>query len=1321
MNGDRVNGAADLRADLVDHVFNAKGAPHAHKAMLPHAADSLDFMSGKALYHAETNLLPNMPTEILQSQALNQTARQRIVRSNSELWSEADIVPGGAIAPRLVLDKEMGTVQNLVRKGFDKVIGPAIDAAIRKPMATHYFRESYNQTKKAMGAMEDGQLFNRILPQVFDPTVGVAAMPITNMAEAELVDHVRNAYRVLDPSILERNIGDRELVDAFHRLYRDPNMAVKQRLAAAANDPTTWTPEVVASASVLGEAPLWAIPLRYAETPGRGYYELFKDHLGEDGVVDIGRRQSAQRSQRRYIDSYDRRVQQLVDESRSLDERILLGKNMIADRSSDLRAATADADLYDKNPLHVVPTEQTIAAKRELAKAKRRLRDKERAHANGKLVAPRIAMPGDMPQVSILANDPAAPLREAIAPFEQTAAEARAALDAFRQNPVLPVDTVLAADEHAAWIAQRERELNVAYQAAESERFQAIRRHWDASDKVADTYRRSRPLVVQRYDELRGRVKLLTEQRTRHEAILDGWKEAVPEGLGRWGATRTEARAAINAERGRLRQEVAQLRQTHEVAKLRVQAGSDPGTAGVGALQGRITSRQNRIAKLDADLATLKTKPIRPGVLDKYDRRIAQYQTEIKELAPLRKKLTTAELAKARKAAIEAASAQATEDAAQYALRPFREQLTKAEAAHQAAVAEARETQMAQLRYARNDAIDDVDAYYRQMDKLRKDQQNIRFDPYRNMSPAEMERMFPGVEDELQYALETSDLAASALRSAHLNKSHIQSVLAETARDRAILTGLNFIDSHEIRSQFGELVKSFSPFWYAEENFLKRWARTLEVNPAAIRKMQLLMNGMKSSGMIYTDANGNDWFIYPGSGLATSAFGKLPIVGDIVPAGAVFAAEPSSMLPGFDFSKTGQPQASPLVSLPLRWVTSMFPELQETRDAILGPGAEGRGYLDELIPATIRRGLDAIMGNEDSSKRYASAMMAAIQVLQANGMGIDEDATESEKEEFLARVRSSTRTTLIAQTVFGFISPGAPVALWTGESTASFSNFTGHEVSSLTTELRKEYLDLVFAVGVEEGTRVWLASHADHPVGDIINPLALTMSQTGTKSGAPIPSTQAAVDFYEQNEGWMKEYPNAGAWLIPPNKDPESAFDAYAYQEQVAARLRMRRTPAEFLDSMLFKQGANMYFAEKDRYESARDGLMREEDLNQRKILDETWKNFDAFYKTAHPTFAAELAGGQARERRDKVLTEMRKLVQDPFTPPTPELSQYEELVNAFDDYKMRLATLGTDAEDTRTKERLKSAWETWGESFVLFNPHMQAFWLSIVRPESQL
>lgn len=554
--------------------------------------------------------------------------------------------------------------------------------------------------------------------------------------------------------------------------------------------------------------------------------------------------------------------------------------------------------------------------------------------------------------------------------------------------------------------------------------------------------------------------------------------------------------------------------------------------------------------------------------------------------------------------------------------------------------------------------------------------------------------------------------------AAHTNVEHQRKAAGEIAAVASINDAMPFIDSHEFKTQFADYGKGLVPFWYAEENFMKRWARGLvDEGPALIRKAQLGYMGMKEAGIIRTDQSGRDWFVYPGSGLLVDTLSRIPGLSNLQNMGVMFETPTSQMLPGLN-NRFGVPSFNPLVTIPMDLTRAMFPELQPVERAVLGDFASEQGVWNQLVPAHFRNLHAALFGDERSSARYANAMSVAIAFAEAHGQGPPDNATPGEVDEFMDRVRKHARIIVIAQALGGFLVPGAPSELAAGQS----ANITGINVDNPADYLANEYLSLVRTMGVEEGTARYLELNKDASIDNVVNPLAYTVPKNVSTSGAPIPSTEDALRFVDSNADYFNEFPNAAPWLIPQNY-ANGQRSQYAYDQQVADGMRDRRTPEELFRAMKFKIGAQEYFVTRDTYMQA---IEQATEANDKAAADALRTQMDwklAVYRVAHPLFAEELQSSDGRERRARVLSEMRTVVDDPQHPDAPHFDTLALAMHTFDDYTVRLSVLQNDRSISGRREvdHLKTQYQSFMESLVAVHPEITTFWTSVLRPESSL
>lgn len=203
----------------------------------------------------------------------------------------------------------------------------------------------------------------------------------------------------------------------------------------------------------------------------------------------------------------------------------------------------------------------------------------------------------------------------------------------------------------------------------------------------------------------------------------------------------------------------------------------------------------------------------------------------------------------------------------------------------------------------------------------------------------------------------------------------------------------------------------------------------------------------------------------------------------------------------------------------------------------------------------------------------------------------------------------------------------------------------------------------------------------------------------------------------------MKNFPNAGAWLLPPDKDATGKLDLDAYTTQTIDGLRYRLTPAEFLDSMKFKEGATEYFRASDEYKLIVKNANASGNRADRAQADALWATWSDSYKATHPIFAEQLASGDGRTQRQKTISELRIALEDPAAPKAWHFDSVKTMVNTYDDYTAQLAALSQSrsAAAQVNIDALKQRYSDVMEQFVLKYPETESLWTAVLKPESSL
>lgn len=584
-------------------------------------------------------------------------------------------------------------------------------------------------------------------------------------------------------------------------------------------------------------------------------------------------------------------------------------------------------------------------------------------------------------------------------------------------------------------------------------------------------------------------------------------------------------------------------------------------------------------------------------------------------------------------------------------------------------------------------------------------------------------------EAETTLAALTNDDWAAIKASAIQRQEH-NTQLMDYAAEHAVRDVMPFVDSHEIRSQFSEYGRGLLPFWYAEENFLKRWAKIFtQGGPAVslekIRKLQLTYMGLKNVGIVRTDSQGRDYFVYPGSELLASTLEKV-LPGQLVPITTLIQTPTERIIPGFqrDF---GRPSVSPFVAISLDAITTLMPETKPVEEAFVGREYSFNSVVESIVPRHIANVWNAIGANLDNSldpsnTRVASAMNAAIAHLDATGQGLPDDATPGQRDDFLRTVRSHARIIVMAQALAGFFTPGPAQTMQIPEG-GSLDWITDGKISNPAELLSSSYYELISELGIEAGTQRYLELYPNARLKSILNPLAYTVAQTTSPSGAPLPTTDGATEFYLDNRRIFEQYPNAGAWLLPQRSDADDTRSQYAFDTEMVENLRERRAPSEVLTMIKYKEGANVYFNSQAVYERSYQTLQNSGQTEQARSLNRQWLAWADAFRATHPLFAQMLTSDDARQRRRRVLDEMRVLLKDPLFPKAPHFEAMRILQDSFDAYSILRGELGLDrtASGEVKLSALKIQFRAWVDDFLLNNPMVQPYWISVLQPEAGL
>ena len=564
----------------------------------------------------------------------------------------------------------------------------------------------------------------------------------------------------------------------------------------------------------------------------------------------------------------------------------------------------------------------------------------------------------------------------------------------------------------------------------------------------------------------------------------------------------------------------------------------------------------------------------------------------------------------------------------------------------------------------------------------------------------------------------------------------------DTMLQRALtLTGA-FIDDHRIRSQFQAMVGTGIPFWFAEDQFLRRMGRGLKHNPLMLRNLHLTMNAGINGGLIQEDQHGEKKLVIPGTEVGSTFMLEIaeefPIVNRVFGGPLGFVARTGlknglamniHVVPGYDLDQIGQMGVGPLLAVPINLGAHRDPSMRQMFEHnLIGGRYSGASKLVQggsdftallwettwsaVMPAVIARPLQVFQMFDNGAAR-TKAEKDVLAIMAMNDMLPTEqdiaDATNPRLfiEEFLDKVNTMAMHYQVLQALTWFALPAS----------GHFADLVTHE----NWEWNTEFQGLLDAgVPYEDAYRVWI-KNIEAREGEF-NPIEFSPFRTAKTSKIPyavLESTQEANVWLAENDGFVRGYTMASAFFMPRKfdaDDPEYVQEAKT--RQMNTGLRSVNTTEEYLEELYGNAASSTYYRMRNDY------LQRSYALraagHDTTTVDRRWQAFmDAFIKR-HPVFGYQITTGVSGERRERTISEFRVLVNNQHL--VPEGEHREDVLAAMAtivDFYDALGALAGRQTATATDKRnaLRLMYWTEFEKFIQGKPWLNEIYYSVFWP----
>ena len=543
---------------------------------------------------------------------------------------------------------------------------------------------------------------------------------------------------------------------------------------------------------------------------------------------------------------------------------------------------------------------------------------------------------------------------------------------------------------------------------------------------------------------------------------------------------------------------------------------------------------------------------------------------------------------------------------------------------------------------------------------------------------------------------------------------------ATIAVGRATSESIRFIHNIHDRTQWSETLRNWAPFYFAQEQAYRRAGRLLATNPGAFRQYQMEIMGAHNIVSQQQDGQGNQYIALPGSGFLTegmtAGFSHLGIpVGNVLPAELGGTASSANVI--FPLSEGARPGWGPVVLIPAKAVYSKFTELaakypvfspvvtpvaQGIRGAI-GDSAITEGMWKEFVPnTTIQRLIEAGMGNDRAFQSSMMQTMASMDYQQNLAMerwvkGGEKGpqpqiipgagATFQEKQVFLDRVTNQTRLAYMARAIAGFFSPIS--------ANVEIKNY------GLSAELTAA---ITKAGSVLKGMQAFLAANPDAT--------PYTVGESMIPSGGSLPASTEAEQWVTANQKLINQYPAAAVWLMPQLTDTK--YNPAVYNEQLAAGLRVKRTPQQFLDQLYVAAGDQTYYSALSQHTAAIQAA-----AGDKYAQDQEYAKWDAWvqeFGNAHPTWFANHLAGTSQVNSQQSIQQLTAIYAAGQAPVNSQSTLVRQLLDNYHTASADWANAQNSYSYATLEKQVKSQWATYLDGMKTAYPQLAPIITSVFR-----
>jgi hypothetical protein len=474
-----------------------------------------------------------------------------------------------------------------------------------------------------------------------------------------------------------------------------------------------------------------------------------------------------------------------------------------------------------------------------------------------------------------------------------------------------------------------------------------------------------------------------------------------------------------------------------------------------------------------------------------------------------------------------------------------------------------------------------------------------------------------------------------------------------------------------LRSQFSAVMRNVMPFYFAQEQAIKRVGHLAGKDPAALRKYQMIEHALSDPNFVHADANGNRSLVIPlAGGIGTHVLDGLAGIGLPVQAGLPLTFTGSLTSLKTVLPEAAKPGTSPLVSIPLNALANLFPEWTPQVKAVIGEQSFGQSLKNQFIPNQLVKATLAAMTGDQQDKTMANATISALTAAAAHGQLPDPNAGPAEQQAALDRIKNNARSIVFMKGLLATFSPLAP--------TPHAEDFG----------LREDFQNLLDSGKTyPEAVQEFIAKHGNKAI-------SYTVGKSDNETGAILPTTTEALKFIQDHRDLIKDNISA-AYFVPEKGHETDSFEVY--NEALNMGLRQRETPEDFREQMYIKAGTQEYQQARKAHEAQLATLTDPDQIKQETA------NFNAYVedlKKSNVLWAADFTSDTRNLRAINLFQNMQQLFSKGEAPAS---EQTDKIASLMQDAERHLAALSTSQNKTVARDN----WGAYLDTVEAANPEL--------------